>query len=200
MKTALAYKFLWLRYCWWFAWAHKPLCLHFRQDVLCIGTLRLCRSCTAAYGVGLAGALALWLYRFNPEYVSVLYGSVLPITLTLSWPPVYKRLPRINRDVLRAALGALIPATVYIALFGNLYVACAGAGCLALFWKAAGIKRQQHKLRKCEGCPEWSSQRACSGYTQQLLSIRHFQDEAVLVRIKHGGMPPRIQSQNRRYE
>lgn len=199
MKIALAYKLLWLRYCWWFTWAHKPLCPHFRQDLLYIGTLRLCRSCTVAYGAGLASALALWLYEFTPEYVSVFYVCAFPITLILSWPPIYKRLPRINRDVLRALLGTLIPATVYIAFFGSTVLAVAGAGCFAFFWKAVSRKRQQHKLNSCEGCSELSLQHTCSGYKQQLVSIRRFQDEAVLVRIKYGGWPPQIQSQNGRY-
>jgi hypothetical protein len=152
-----------------------------------------------AYGSGLASALALWLYKFNPEYVSIFYVCVFPITLILSWPPIYKRLPRINRDALRALLGMLILVTIYIALFGSVVLAVAGAGCFGFFWKAVSRKRKQNKLINCEGCSELSSQRACSGYRQQLVSIRRFQDEAVLVRIRYGGMPSQIQSQSGRY-
>jgi hypothetical protein len=144
----------------------------------------------------LASALALWLFKFNPEHVSVFYGCVFPITLILSWPPIYKRLPRLNRDILRAMLGALIPATVYVALFGSMILAVAGTGCMAIFWQAASRKRQQYKFSICEGCSELPLQSACSGYQQQLVSIRRFQDEAMLVRMRYGG-PPQIQSRSR---
>jgi hypothetical protein len=192
MKTALIYKLLWLRHCWWFTWAHKPLCRYFHEDVLNIGTLRLCRSCTAAYGAGLATVLALWLCKVNLKYLALGYAFFLPITLTLSWPPIYKRLPRIIRDILRATLGAAIPTTAYLLLGSFTALAAAGTGCFVLFWRRATRKRHQHKVKICECCSELSSEHACSGYQQQLASIRCFQDEAMLARMRYGEWPPQI--------
>ncbi len=200
MKTAFVYKLLWLRHCWWFAWAHKPLCRYFHEDVLRIGKLYLCRSCTAAYGAGLVIALALWFFKFKPTYIAVIYAIFFPIALILSWPTTYKRLPRVSRDILRAVLGAAIPITAYMFFWGSKALAMAGIGCFALFWQAANQKRHQHKMKICECCPEMSSHRACPGYQQQLISIRRFQDEAMLARMRFGEWPPQIKIKSRRVE
>ena len=61
--TARLYlKILWLRKTASFYWAHKPLCAAYKDDVLRIGGIRLCRSCFLAYSGMLSNLLALILF------------------------------------------------------------------------------------------------------------------------------------------
>ena len=190
MITQIKLKSLWLARAWPFLWAHKPLCPRFTRDVLKIGRLHLCRSCTLAWSGIAASIVSTWLFK---SYITE-YG--LPFALTLiaplllfSFPSIYKSLPRIIRDILRFGMGLAIPLTIYISLYINLPAGSILLLILVAFWWYYLHLRKRRKLTECNGCPELSEPRVCTGFTLQAEGVRQYEEDATKILMNSGYKP-----------
>ncbi len=185
-RRRLAWQWLWLSYVYPFYFAHKPLCERFRRDVLRIGHVHVCRSCTLVYaGIGSVAVLC-WLFRAALQETAVELVLVLAgVTLALSFPAWYKYWPRPMRDVLRFALGGLIALCGFLLVSGHFVVGLAAAAGLLATWKAFMALRNRRSARRCDGCPRLSAERTrlsakriCPGYALQASMIRRYEEAA----------------------
>ena len=194
-------KWLWWKHTWTFQLAHKPLCQRFRRDVLQIGKLHVCRSCTAmytAFGITLAAAFT----NSSPE-PAIPGPATLAVTvavIALSAPPFYRHAPRVARDLLRASAGVVAALGVTLLVSsGWLY----GAFTLALLFAAWVVyhrleRRDSSMADPCTGCHELTHGAVCSGYTHQAGCVRAYEKKATtwLETHRNGGCrmpttPPR---------
>ncbi len=192
-RSRTGLKWLWLRHAYPFYWAHKPLCERFRGDVLRIGRLYLCRSCTMAYlGLGV-GMLLCVLWR-NPlkEVGAALFLALAAVTVALSLPTWYRHWPRRMRDVLRFALGGTIALCAYLLLWDQVLAGLAGTAVLAAFWRAYMILRRPRRLDACTGCPELLDDAICTGFTFQAEHVRRYEEAATRRMIASGYLPQAV--------
>jgi len=190
MLQRLQLKLLWLRHSYPFRWAHKPLCDRFEHDVLRVGHVHICRSCTCAY-LGMALVIAAALAGFLPTG-SVFAAILLPVmlvTLAGSHPRFYWRFPRGARDVLRLGAGASIALTATALLRGEWILSSVAIVALSLSWRHYKKKRGGRKSQACDGCPELGcSDKICSGFSQQAARIRRYEERAASI-IAGKGVP-----------
>jgi hypothetical protein len=178
LKDRIALRALWLRLAWKFNWAHKPLCERFRGEVLRIGPLRVCRSCTFLYA-GMIAACIAGVVR--PEAVAgrpLLFAGVLVAVALLSAPPFYKQWPRPVRDVLRFAAGALIPAGFIVLVLGYVILGAAGLILMWIHWRFYLRHRRLRRARVCDGCPDLSPGAVCPGFGPQAEAARAYERAA----------------------
>lgn len=152
-----------LRHAWPVRWAHHPLCARHRHETWRIGRLHLCRGCSSLLG---GSIVALPLLSVAPPQASAACLLLLAPVLLLSWPPLYRRLPRSIRDVLRFSTGALVVAAAWCTC---LYPTRAWPLLPLLFvtWRLFVRARARVMARRCDGCPELGAGRVCSGYVLQ---------------------------------
>lgn len=183
-------KVLWLKKTYSFNWAHKPLCEKYQEDTIKIKHIHLCRSCVFVY-LGMLTSLALFTTFDNIASKDgyLLLCTLFFFTLSLSHPVVYKKLPRLLRDLLRYSLGFLILQTFFMALQGHFFLAACSCLLLSLFRLVYYQKRAQRKLEKCYRCEEYSDSKVCSGYHRQTLLIREYEEEATEYIIQTGYIP-----------
>lgn len=189
LSTRLSIKMLWLKHACSFYWAHKPLCSRFAEDVLKLGPVYLCRSCTAAYTGVFAGVLLALLAPVSSKYFPSAFLAALPGVLIFSIPPLYKRLPRLLRDVVRFTSGMLIPAGFFLCTGPGYLIGILGLAALFVFWRIYLHMRKARKLRECDGCSELGENRICSGFAMQAGHIRKYQTEADELLIATGYVP-----------
>ena len=171
-----------LRHGWRHRFAHKPLCDRFARDVLRIGPLHVCRSCTLLYA-GIAVGFALWaLLPASPWALAVGLGAVL----LPSAPPVYTRLPRGVRDVLRFGAGLLLPMTVAVGVGGALAAARGSLAVMWGFWRLYFLLRGARRAAACNGCPELTAGGICSGFAQQADAFRQYEEAASSMLMSSG--------------
>ena len=187
---------LWLRHAWWFHFAHKPLCRRFRGDVLHVGRLYVCRSCTMAYAGLLLGGLACglvaatrpgWFDLGMPIALAVL-GSV---TVAMSMPGWYGRWPRPLRDVLRFSLGVTLATCAALVVAGQWLVGLLGAAVLLVCWAIYKTLRQARRQHNCDGCGELTTKAICSGYRRQARAVRRYETIAT-ERLFSDTIPPEL--------
>ncbi len=178
-RRQLAWRWLWLSYVYPFYFAHKPLCERFRRDVLRVGHVHVCRSCTLVYA-GIVGVGVLcWPFRGPLRDLSVgLFLVLAGGTLALSFPAWYKYWPRPMRDVLRFALGGLIALCGFLLVSGHFVMGLAAAAGLLATWKMFMILRNRQSACRCGGCPRLSAKRICPGYALQASIIRQYEEAA----------------------
>jgi len=178
-RTRLKLRWLELRHAYAYRWAHKPLCDRFRRDVIRIGSVHLCRSCTAAYGGMVATAL---VYLLGPPVVRDVAPTIFPLlamaALVGSAPFWYKRWPRPMRDVLRSVMGATIALCVCLVFAGHWLLGASGAAALLVFWRVYLALRRRRKREACNGCLELDRQAVCSGYAIHARGIRRYEEAA----------------------
>lgn len=175
-RTRVLLRLLWWRRAYSFLWAHHPLCERFRGDVLDFGGVRLCRSCLAVYcGMFLATVAA----ATTPIPSAPAFPFLLAIpTIALSHPGIYKRLPRVFRDVLRLSMGVLIVFCGSLFLAGHFFSAAVLLAVIFAFWRYYFRLRRTRRLAACEGCGELDRDGVCSGYAVQAAHIRLYESEA----------------------
>ena len=198
-RRRLAWKWLWLRHSYPFHFAHKPLCEQFRHDVLHVGPVHVCRSCTLAYaGIAAGGLLCGLVHGPLQEVGARLFFALAAVTLALSFPPWYKTYwPRPMRDVLRFALGLVIALCGYLAVSGQLTAGLAGVVLLATMWKVYGVLRGRQKDRACDRCPELTAEGICAGFALQADRIRQYEEAATEMLLASGDVPEIVPSRNR---
>jgi len=174
--NGLADKWLWWRHTWFFNWAHKPLCEPYREDVLRLGPLRICRGCSALwFGALVVGPITLSLAPL--ALWSAIFAALFVTSAALSHPALHSRWPRVMRDGLRVATGCL--PTLALGMLANGHsLFCIGALLLlASTYLIYRRLRAPRGLHKCATCPE-SGQGVCSGYALQAQAIRTWEEEA----------------------
>jgi hypothetical protein len=197
IRTRLRIKMLWPKHAYRFCWAHKPLCDRFAEDVLKLGPVYLCRSCTAAYAGILAGVLLVFLAPASGKYFPAAFFAVLLGVVILSIPSLYKSLRRIFRDGVRFASGLLIPVCISLCAGPGYWIGIPGLAILFVFWCIYLRMRKARKLRECDGCPELGQNRICSGFAMQAGHIRQYQAEADELLIATGYVPECVISPDR---
>lgn len=159
--NAVAAHWLRLRHGWPVRWAHHPLCARHAHETWRIGRLHLCRGCVSlALGVG--GGTAAVLAAGGPWCAWTL-AAIGPAAFAASWPPLYHRLPRWLRDLLRVATGTSIALIAWVA---GSWPALAWPllPALGLLWWRFRRARERVLARRCLGCPELGAGEVCSGY------------------------------------
>ncbi len=171
---SIAFWWLDLRHGWRYRFAHKPLCDRFAHDVLRIGPLHVCRSCTLLYA-GIATGFAAWaLLPVSPWALAIALAAVL----LPSAPPLYTRLPRHVRDVLRFGVGLLLPMAVAVGVAGRLIPALGALAVMWGFWRLYFHLRLARRAAACNGCPELNAGGICSGFAQQANAFRQYDEAA----------------------
>ncbi|WP_417465320.1 hypothetical protein [Kordiimonas sp.] len=179
LRTRLIDRALWYRYCGWFTFAHKPLCNHYKAGVLRIGPLAVCRSCTIVYvTMALAGiACALFSDSVATKTAQTALACLMVITILVSYPPLYRKLPRWGCDLARGSLGAIIAVTAAQLISApQAPLPLINAGVLVIIWFTFGAIRQKAKRGKCNTCPEYREGHICSGYAQQSVNVRKYEE------------------------
>lgn len=190
VTARLFLKILWLRKTASFYWAHKPLCAAYKDDVLRIGAIRLCRSCFLAYFGMLSNLLALILFPgLYADYGHILLAALLSVALPLSYPALYTRLPRRFRDICRFSLGLLIVQTIWGLLNGHAMLALVAIVLSCALWRVYFRKRSTRKIRRCLTCDEYSGDRVCSGFATQVNLLREYEEEATEYILGTGYVP-----------
>lgn len=175
---------------WRFNWAHKPLCDQYKADVLKIGSLYLCRSCSFLYLAIFATACLVALYPiFFRDFSHILLIALSATTLPLSHPAIYKKLYRPIRDILRFSLGSMIVMNLTAIAHGHFLVTSVLIITSLFFWRYYYAKRASRKIERCESCPDYTENSICSGYAFQAEQIRKYEDEATEYLLKIGYVP-----------
>ncbi len=195
-RSWLSWKWLWLSHVYPFYWAHKPLCERFRRDVLRIGRLHLCRSCTMVYaGIALGVLLSAVFHEPLHDAAPALFAVLAGVTLTLSCPVWYRRWTRPVRDALRGMTGATIALAGYLLFSGSLLPGLIGLVVLGLTWKAYQALRGSRHPKACDGCPQLRENEICPGFALQAECIRQYEQEATDLLLSHGYLPDAVQRQ-----
>ena len=190
MTARLHLKILWLRKTASFYWAHKPLCAAYSADVLTIGPIRLCRSCFLTYAGVLLNLLAVIVSPGQfAEYGHILLAALAAITLPLSSPGLYTRLPRGLRDICRFLLGLLIVQTIQALLNGHAMLSLAVMLPSLALWRVYFRQRSARKIRRCQACDEYADGRVCSGFARQMVLLREYEEEATEYLLGTGYVP-----------
>jgi hypothetical protein len=178
---------LWIRHSYRFRWAHRPLCSRFRDGVLRIGQVHLCRSCVCAYsGIVVAALACLLVPAVRASALPLLCYLMLP-TLAFSMPQLYKRCPRWARDGLRFSMGLCISLCFCILLMGKLMVSVLCAGILLLFWRIYFVMRRNRRAQACNACSELGG--ICTGCHLQADAVRAYEAEATQLLLASGRNP-----------
>lgn len=171
--SALTSRAIEWRHAWPVRFAHHPLCARHRQETWRIGRMFVCRGC-ASLALGLATGVGA-VFTFEAISSAWLAATLAPIVLLLSWPTWYPRLPRVMRDLLRAALGALIVCTSHAVFSAPLQLWPVLPLFLATWWLYRRT-RARVQLRQCDGCPELG-RGVCSGYAVHARAMRAIAEE-----------------------
>jgi len=183
-------KILWLKKAYPFNWAHKPLCTKYEEDLLKIKNMHICRSCFLAYSGMIINLLFLIISRdFFLEHSGVIVSGLLSVTLPLSQPIIYKKLPRKFRDLIRFLTGALIVQIVFALLAGQFILTLIAICLCYISWRIYFTQRAIRKIDLCHACPEYFEQTVCSGYKAQQSLIREYEEEATEYVLSTGYIP-----------
>lgn len=179
--TPLYLRWLWWKHTWTFQGAHKPLCGRFHRDVIRMGPVRVCRSCSALYGSLALTLLAAPAYygQLDAHAIAAASGALLGV-VAASAPGVYQHVPRRGRDLLRSGLGILI-GLVVVTLFTPLrFWAWGELALLAVAWQVYHRQRDRHRDEQdlCAGCPERGRPGICSGFAEQAVRLRAYEEAA----------------------
>ncbi len=198
-------KALWLRKTYPFLWAHKPLCEKYREDVIAIQGISLCRSCLFVY-LGITAGVLFYLIaacfykaysagnlvgmeRYFTAFLYPLLAALSCLVMLFSSPYFYKKMPRKIRDLLRFFLGFLIPSFLSLLLFGKILFPLLFLLIFFLCFRVYSRKRVKRKLRICFDCTEYSEEHICSGYILQSELIREYEEEATEYLLRCGYLP-----------
>ena len=158
-----------LRHDWPVRWAHHPLCARHANETWRIGRMYLCRGCVSLAS-GVIGSAVVVL---SAEGTWCLWALVAlaPTVVPLSWPPLYRRLPRAVRDGRRLGAGLRFVLSLWVT-WRFPAQAWPLLPLLFLIWRWFARSRRSIQARSCDGCPELGARGVCSGYALQAACIR----------------------------
>ena len=191
--TRLHLKWLWLTHSYRFTWAHKPLCGRFQKDVVRLGSVHLCRSCTMAYaGIALAILLCCFLGPSSDIIATVLLACG-PVTIALSLPRWYKKWARPVRDALRFSMGAMAVLSIRLLFAGHLVPGITSVVVMAAFWKVYLRLRRPRMRHACDDCEHFrdggTTDVICPGFAFQADLIRQYEGRATELLLRSGYVP-----------
>lgn len=167
--------FLRLKHCYPADFSHKPLCSRFKDNVLKIGKVFLCRSCVFLYTGIISGGPGILLFRdwFTQNFFILFVLLLLPVFL--SYPRVYNKMPRFARDILRFGSGIFMALLLLSWLpMGIPFFIIALSIFTGLYFVYRHLRKKDfHRL--CEGCNEHGQGKICSGFTYKAQLIRNFE-------------------------
>ncbi len=185
LRARLVLGWMWWQHTYTFNVAHKPLCERFQDNVLRVGHVHVCRSCTLLYASAVAtGIVLLCTETTGTACVPVFYGLYVPVLL-LSYPPLYERFPRLAKDALRGATGSVLVLMVAFFSAGPWWLGLLNIVVFAAVYRFSLSEYTKWKLRACDGCPEVGRSEICSGYRSQAVRIRSY-EAAVEERLIRG--------------
>jgi len=189
LRTRLVLAWMWWRHTYTFNLAHKPLCERFKDNVLRLGHVHVCRSCTLLYTSTAATGIVLFCAEATETtLMSVFYGLYIPVLL-LSYPPLYERFPRLAKDVVRCATGSVLVLMVAFFAVGPCWLGLLNIAVFAAVYRFSLGEYMKWKLRACDGCLEVGRGEICSGYRNQAGRIRAY-EAAVEGRLMRGIRQP----------
>ena len=178
IRNRVYFKWLWWKHTYTFNWAHKPLCKRFSRDVIRVGYIHMCRSCTLLYFSAII-AVIIDLFADLPAIVpTTVFYSLLALVAIFSHPDVYQKLSRPIRDIMRCATGTTIAIIATLLLNGNYTLGLSGTLVLTLVYFLSLPAYGKWKKQACNKCPEINSKDFCTGYKKQAEHIRKFELEA----------------------
>ena len=167
---------------WWLrlrhGWRHR-----FAPDVLRIGPLHVCRSCTLLYA-GIAVGFALWaLLPASPWALAIGLGAVL----LPSAPPVYTR-PAARCPGCAAVRGGAAAADDRRGRRRRCVGRGAGltGGDVGLLAASTSCCAGRAGRPACNGCPELTAGGICSGFAQQADAFRQYEEAASSMLMSSG--------------
>jgi len=184
-------RWTWWRHTWTFQVAHKPLCEHYAHDVLRLGRLRVCRSCTCLYTGLTLGVIVSALLPAGPLMIWGTALTLAALVLPLSFPRWYPRWSRGARDLLRGGSGVAIAGLLAPLWLGEPALGLSTLATIVAVYVWFSRVRREKKLRYCEGCSELNTAGVCSGYKHQAERIQAY-EEATLARLNRAGFVPHI--------
>jgi hypothetical protein len=98
-------------------------------------------------------------------------AALLPPVLVLSWPQLYRSLPRWFRDLLRMGSGAVSVLALWTT-WKHPEKAWPLLPLLVLLWVMYARQRRLIRAHACDGCPELGVAGICSGYVLQAACMR----------------------------
>lgn len=175
MVNRIRAKLHWWKFSYPFLLAHKPLCSRFKNDVLKLGHIHLCRSCTFLYSGLIVSLILLFVISPSSKVFAVVDTVLLITTLVGSSPWFYWKTNRIIRDMLRCSLGYILAASIYF-LSAGIWVGFIVHILLFTGWFFYyRKKRAERKSVQCDGCAEQNCNSVCSGYKVQADYIRKYE-------------------------
>lgn len=188
--TKIYLKWLWYSRTCSFQWAHKPLCRHFKADIITLGHIHLCRSCCCLYAGILSGlCLRWWFPEWNENYAVAGLMALSLFVVPLSRPDLYKKMPRFIRDVLRFSLGIMVSQTVLMLFTHHVLFALPLLILLLIFRRCYYKQRYRRKLKYCKSCEDYAEGKICPGFAKQAALIRQYEEEATDYLLKTGYVP-----------
>ena len=197
LRARIGDRWRWWRHTWTFQLAHKPLCTRYAHDVIRLGAVRICRSCTCLYtGLGL-GILSSCLVPAGAVSVFLTGLVIAAIVVPLSYPRWYRRWSRGARDLLRGGSGLAFAGLIAPLWLGSPWLGASSLALGGLLWFWFARVRREKKLAYCEGCPELPEPGVRSGYRYQADRINAYED-ATLAHLARRGFTPQIGNTRRR--
>ena len=187
-------KWIWLYHTYTFNWAHRPLCDRFKSGVLQFGRLHLCRSCMFAYiGIVLGITTSINYSTFIQQIQLIWLISALFPVIFLSYPRLYKELPRFIQDALRLTMGIFIGISPFLIIYQNYPSGITTVIVMSVFWWIYFRQRQIRKRHACDKCPELDLPEICSGFKEQAAAIRLYEIQATDFMYRSGrGIPTEV--------
>lgn len=190
-------KLLWFKKSYSFRWAHKPLCDRYKNDVFHFGKMKICRSCFLLYAGLILSLLQLFFLQPVTSMMYVVSGLAV-VTLVMSYPKWYKKLPRNLRDVLRFSVGWSMGSFAVLSFIFDPLIGLVAFPVFYVFWKVYLAQRKSRKIGECDNCKEVEAGGVCSGFATQAEICREYEEEATGIIMSGNYVPVCKQSKSKR--
>ncbi|MHA2232694.1 MAG: hypothetical protein ACXAB4_09400 [Candidatus Hodarchaeales archaeon] len=157
------------RYFWPLLLAHHPLCDCFKDDVVIIGSVRICKGCLATYPPffgGLAVGLILWIsgFQYPSEFAQIhflIIWGILALGFFLAKDVWFlKKIKIAIRTILFAISGIIFAGLLSLYRLDLILIAYLLASALSFI---VAYFRWQRLNAICEKCPEFAIRGRCTG-------------------------------------
>ncbi|MCG9126388.1 hypothetical protein JT359_02190 [Candidatus Poribacteria bacterium] len=144
-----------------------------------------------AYVGIVSGIILSLIYSIIIQQIQLIWLiSILFPVIFLSYPSLYKRLPRLIQDVLRLTMGVFIGVVPFLIIYQNYLSGMTTVIVMSVFWWVYFRQRQIRKRHACDKCPELDLPEICSGFKEQASAIRLYEIQATEFMYRSGrGIP-----------
>jgi len=106
---------------------------------------------------------------------NIIYIGLLT-SIVFSYPNIYKKIPRIFKDIIRLSNGFVIGFVILLIIKGYIFAGILGIILVHFIKKIYNNLRAKNKLKDCDGCIELESGKTCSGYSLQTRQLLIFEE------------------------